>query len=243
VVDNAILRSLCLLAIAAGAAPAWASSGGTGILLLLELVLLILLAALLLAALIWWRYLRIASDAVHTVAGIPVHLHHKPVTKLKKIKADALILPVGRDAWIGRSAGRAVRDAGGDVIQEELKAGGPLKEGQSRVVTGGKLRPTHVIAVNIYDENMQTSADRVGTALDTAISEAERLGARALMFADFTDVFAYGKDRTDNGFAAQSILAAIARNRAKLGRAIIYIPDGASYPNYLRAFRELDKAA
>jgi O-acetyl-ADP-ribose deacetylase (regulator of RNase III) len=196
------------------------------------------IAVVVLAAWLWTRLLRIAPDFRLNLMGVPVDLFVRSWTKLRWIKADAMIVPVSSNAWVGKFIEKAVRDAGGDVIQEGLKQGGPLEAGAVRVVPAGKLKPKYLIAANIYDATNRTDSDAVATAFDNAIAEAVERGCKTVMFADFSAEYEYSRDRQPSSFAARCVVDAITRNRSKLGCARVFILNSKYLGNYIRALKE-----
>jgi len=180
---------------------------------------------------LWYRFFRLQPTDVASI-GTRIELYQIPNTRLKLIGCDAMILPVGEDAWIGKNTGKIVRDVGGDVIQDQLAAAGQLGKCKARIVSAGKLLAKCVVACNIYDDSNRTSVDRAETGYSTAIDSAMSNSCDCLLFSDFTDDFDYSRDRTDKGFAAMVILDAIARHNNQFSRAKIFIPNPDNYAHY-----------
>jgi O-acetyl-ADP-ribose deacetylase (regulator of RNase III) len=182
--------------------------------------------------------LRIFPEFRINLMGVPVRLYRKPWTKLRWITADALILPVSSNAWIGKFVDKAVRDAGGDVIQESLKTGGLLPQGSVRTVTAGKLWATRVIAASICDPTMRTTPEDVARAFDAAVAEAVSLGGKTILFADFSAEFEYSGDRQPSSFAARAVVDTIVRNRDTIREARVFILNPKYLGSYARALKE-----
>lgn len=200
-------------------------------------VLVVPLVVIMAAVWLWWNYLRLSVSWVTSLDGVKVELFNSPSTYLKKVPGDALLVPVAADAWIGRCMTKIVRDQGGDVIQEELHAGGPMPVGGVRVVTGGKLKVEHVIAYRMYDDENRATPGLVASALDAAISVAVDRGARELVFIDVAPAFAYSRDRQDGGFMARMVLDAVRRHRRALRVVRVFIPEHRSYMHWLSEVR------
>lgn len=223
-------------------AAVWAFVDPSSAVMFLFLVLVLPVVLILAAVGCWWRYLRLRVSWVASLDGVKVELFNSPPTYLKKIPGDALLVPVAADAWIGRCMTKIVRDQGGDIIQEELHASGPMAQGEVRVVTGGKLKARNVIAYRMYDDENRVTPSLAASALDAAITAAEELGARELIFVDFSPAFAYSRDRRDGGFTARIVLEAVRRHRRSLRTVRVFIPEHWSYVQWLAEVRSAARA-
>ena len=100
---------------------------------------------------------------------------------IASLDVDAVTNAANDHLWMGGGVAGALKKAGGDEIEREAMAKGPIAIGEAVVTAGGKLRARHVIHAAVMGQFLpRTSADTVARATRSALARAEEIGARTL---------------------------------------------------------------
>jgi len=78
--------------------------------------------------------------------------------------------------WMGAGVAGALKSRGGDVIEQEAMAQGPVIPGACVVTSSGRLPCRAVIHAAVMGQDLQTSASIIETATRTALREADTRG-------------------------------------------------------------------
>ncbi|MDW8104482.1 MAG: macro domain-containing protein [Armatimonadota bacterium] len=144
-----------------------------------------------------------------------VELYH--VRYLRHLRADALVLLSNRLLWMGAGVSKRVRDEAGDMVEEEARRYAPLPPGEAVSTSGGLLRVRYIVHANPLNEQLIATPDLLEAALDNALKRCEQLGARQVIFPDFTAQLA-GWSASE---CAQALVQAIERSGGGLQTALI----------------------
>jgi len=155
-----------------------------------------------------------------------VELYH--VLYLRSLRADALILLSNRLLWMGARVSKRVRDEAGDMVEDEARRCAPLPPGEAIHTSGGMLRVRYIVHANPLNEQLIATPELLAVALDSAIKKCEELGARRVIFPDFTDQLVGWNPEE----CAHAILEAIQRNEGRLQTALIACWDKAHLEAY-----------
>lgn len=158
-----------------------------------------------------------------------VELYH--VRYLRSLRADALILLSNRLLWMGARVSKRVRDEAGDMVEDEARRHAPLPSGEAIHTGGGMLRVRYIVHANPLNEQIIATPDLLAKALDSALKQCEQLGARRVLFPDFTEQLAGWSPEE----CAQAILQAIQRNEGKVQTALIACWDKGNLEVYRQA--------
>lgn len=101
------------------------------------------------------------------------------------LDVDAVVNAANDHLWMGAGVAGALKRAGGDVIEREAMAKGPIAVGDAVVTGGGTLRARHVIHAAVMGQDLRTSADAIARATASALARAEELGARTVALPAF----------------------------------------------------------
>ncbi len=93
---------------------------------------------------------------------------------ITKVQADAIVNPANAMGWMGGGSAKAIKNAGGKIIEDEIVNKAPLEVGQALATTAGKLPYKAVI----HATTMETPTEK---ALDYNVEMAVR---GALLLAD-----------------------------------------------------------
>jgi O-acetyl-ADP-ribose deacetylase len=105
---------------------------------------------------------------------------------IAKLDVDAVVNAANDHLWMGAGVAGALKKAGGDEIEREAKAKGPIKVGEAVVTGGGRLKARHVIHAAVMTQLIpRTSADVIARATKASLERAEEIGAKAVGFPAF----------------------------------------------------------
>ena len=105
---------------------------------------------------------------------------------LATLDVDAVVNAANDHLWRGGGGAGALKRAGGDQIEREAKAKGPIKVGDAVVTGAGRLKARHVIHAAVMRQFLpRTSADAIARATESSLARAEEIGARTVAFPAF----------------------------------------------------------
>jgi O-acetyl-ADP-ribose deacetylase (regulator of RNase III) len=139
------------------------------------------------------------------------------IRSLRQLRADALVLLSNRLLWMGARVSKRVRDEAGDLVEEEARRFAPLSSRQAIHTSGGMLRVRYIVHTNPLNEQLIATPELLATALDNALQQCEQLGAKRVLFPDFTEQL----EGWTASECAEAIVQAIVRNRQRIQTAVI----------------------
>jgi O-acetyl-ADP-ribose deacetylase (regulator of RNase III) len=99
---------------------------------------------------------------------------------ITEVFSDAIVTPVEPDGGMAAGAAAAVKESGGEGIEEEARGKAPIAAG-SAVSTGpGRLTTGNIIHAAVRDDSGAITAASVTAALAAALREAEELEAETV---------------------------------------------------------------
>jgi O-acetyl-ADP-ribose deacetylase (regulator of RNase III) len=101
---------------------------------------------------------------------------------IAQVEADALVNAANDHLWMGAGVAGALKRAGGEEIEREAVAQGPVPVGSAVVTGAGRLRAHHVIHAAVMDQDLRTDAARIREATEDAMRKADQVGARSIAF-------------------------------------------------------------
>ena len=97
-------------------------------------------------------------------------------------ETDAIVNAANNHLWMGAGSAGAIVRAGGREIEDEAIRQGPIEIGESVVTGGGNLAARHVIHAAAMGQDLETSAEIIRAATDTALRRAEELQLASVAF-------------------------------------------------------------
>ncbi len=89
-------------------------------------------------------------------------------------KLDAVVNAANTELWMGSGVAGALKEAGGQIVEDEAVAQGPIGIGGSVITTGGDLRSRFVIhAAAMGKDQPQSDDESVYSATSSALRVAE----------------------------------------------------------------------
>ena len=86
---------------------------------------------------------------------------------------------------MGSGVAGALKRAGGDEIEREAVAKGPIPLGTAIATGAGRLNAMHVLHGAVMGQDLQTNAGLVGQTTRSCLELADELGARSLALPAF----------------------------------------------------------
>jgi O-acetyl-ADP-ribose deacetylase (regulator of RNase III) len=101
------------------------------------------------------------------------------------LEVDAIANAANDRLWMGAGVAGAIKGAGGDEIEREAVAKGPIAVGDAVATGAGSLPARHVIHGAVMGQDLRTDADLVRRTTRRTLEVAEDLGARSLALPAF----------------------------------------------------------
>jgi O-acetyl-ADP-ribose deacetylase (regulator of RNase III) len=87
---------------------------------------------------------------------------------------DAIINAANNHLWMGTGVAGAIKRKGGDEIERDAVAQGPIELGQAIITRGGKLDARHVIHAAAMGQDLKTDAEKIRMATKNALLLADQ---------------------------------------------------------------------
>jgi O-acetyl-ADP-ribose deacetylase len=101
------------------------------------------------------------------------------------LEVDAIANAANNHLWMGAGVAGAIKRAGGDEIEREAVAKGPIPVGEAVATGAGRLRVRHVIHGAVMGQDLRTSAELVEKTTRRCLELADELGCRSLALPAF----------------------------------------------------------
>jgi O-acetyl-ADP-ribose deacetylase len=101
------------------------------------------------------------------------------------IAVDAIANAANDRLWMGAGVAGAIKRAGGEEIEREAVALGPIPLGDAVATGAGRLAAKHVVHGAVMGQDLQTDADLISRTTRRCLEVADDLGARSLALPAF----------------------------------------------------------
>lgn len=101
------------------------------------------------------------------------------------LEVDAIANAANNHLWMGAGVAGAIKRAGGEEIEREAVALGPIEVGDAVATGAGRLKAKHVIHGAVMGQDLRTSADLIARTTRRCLEVADELGARSLALPAF----------------------------------------------------------
>ena len=95
---------------------------------------------------------------------------------------EAIVNAANNHLWMGGGVAGAIKRRGGDSIEREAVAQGPIPVGRAIVTGAGKLAARFVIHAAVMGQDLQTNADMIRDATANSLLVADSLKLRSIAF-------------------------------------------------------------
>jgi O-acetyl-ADP-ribose deacetylase len=101
------------------------------------------------------------------------------------VEADAVANAANDHLWMGAGVAGALKRAGGDEIEREALAQGPIVLGSAIATAAGDLQARYVIHGAVMGQDLRTDAELVSRTTRSCLDLADELGCRSLALPAF----------------------------------------------------------
>ena len=96
--------------------------------------------------------------------------------------AEAIVNAANNHLWMGAGVAGAIKRAGGQEIEDEAVAKGPIPIGEAVVTGGGRLKARYVIHAAVMGRDLRTDADKIRQATQNSLRRADELALKSIAF-------------------------------------------------------------
>ena len=104
---------------------------------------------------------------------------------ITKLDVDAIANAANNRLWMGGGVAGAIKNAGGEEIEREAVAKGPIEVGDAVATGAGRLDARYVIHGAVMGQDLRTDADLVRRTTLRCLEVADELGCRSLALLAF----------------------------------------------------------
>jgi O-acetyl-ADP-ribose deacetylase (regulator of RNase III) len=101
------------------------------------------------------------------------------------LEVDAIANAANNALWMGAGVAGAIKRAGGEEIEREAVAKGPIEVGEAVATGAGRLPAKWVIHGAVMGQDLRTDANLVRRTTESCLRVADELGARSLALPAF----------------------------------------------------------
>jgi O-acetyl-ADP-ribose deacetylase (regulator of RNase III) len=101
------------------------------------------------------------------------------------LRVDAIANAANDALWMGSGVAGAIKRAGGEEIEREAVAKGPIEVGEAVATGAGRLQARWVIHGAVMGQDLRTDAELVRRTTESCLRVADELGARSLALPAF----------------------------------------------------------
>jgi O-acetyl-ADP-ribose deacetylase len=104
---------------------------------------------------------------------------------IARLQVDAIANAANTHLWMGAGVAGAIKRAGGDEIEREALAKGPIEVGDAVATGAGRLPARWVIHGAVMGQDLRTDAGLVERTTRNCLAVADELGAESLALPAF----------------------------------------------------------
>ena len=104
---------------------------------------------------------------------------------ITRLEVDSIANAANNRLWMGAGVAGAIKNAGGEEIEREAVAKGPIEVGDAVATGAGRLDARHVIHGAVMGPDLRTDADLVRRTTRRCLEVADELGCRSLALPAF----------------------------------------------------------
>ena len=101
------------------------------------------------------------------------------------VEVDAIANAANDRLWMGAGVAGALKRAGGEEIEREAMAQGPIPVGTAVATGAGALAARYVLHGAVMGQDLRTSADLIARTTRACLALADELGCRSLALPAF----------------------------------------------------------
>jgi O-acetyl-ADP-ribose deacetylase (regulator of RNase III) len=101
------------------------------------------------------------------------------------VEADAVANAANDRLWMGAGVAGALKAAGGEIVEQEAMAQGPIELGTAIATTAGNLNARYVVHGAVMGQDLRTDGGLVRRTTRSCLALADELGCRSLALPAF----------------------------------------------------------
>jgi O-acetyl-ADP-ribose deacetylase (regulator of RNase III) len=101
------------------------------------------------------------------------------------LEVDAVTNAANNHLWMGSGVAGAIKRAGGEEIEREAVAQGPIEVGEAVATGAAQLAAHWVIHGAVMGQDLQTNAELIRRTTESCLRVADKLGAESLALPAF----------------------------------------------------------
>lgn len=147
------------------------------------------------------------------------------------LEVDVIANAANNHLWMGAGVAGAIKRAGGEEIEREAVAKGPIEVGDAVATGAGRLKARYVVHGAVMGQDLRTSGELIERTTRRCLEVADELGARSIALPAFgTGVGGFPLDE-----CAQLMVAAVRAYEPKSLRRVVFAVLGAEAEQAFRA--------
>ena len=104
---------------------------------------------------------------------------------ITSVEVDAIANAANNRLWMGAGVAGAIKRAGGEEIEREAVARGPIEVGDAVATGAGRLRARYVVHGAVMGQDLRTNADLIRRTTARCLEVADELGVESIALPAF----------------------------------------------------------
>ena len=104
---------------------------------------------------------------------------------ITQLDVEAIANAANDHLWMGAGVAGAIKRAGGEEIERQAMAKGPIPVGTAVATGGGRLSAQHVVHGAVMGQDLRTTPTLIARTTTSCLEVADGLGARSLALPAF----------------------------------------------------------
>jgi O-acetyl-ADP-ribose deacetylase len=104
---------------------------------------------------------------------------------ITSLDVDAIANAANNELWMGAGVAGAIKRSGGEEIEREAVAKGPIEIGDAVATGAGRLKARHVIHGAVMGQDLRTSSELIERTTRRCLEVADELGCKSLALPAF----------------------------------------------------------
>ena len=104
---------------------------------------------------------------------------------ITQLEVEAIANAANNELWMGAGVAGAIRRAGGDEIEDEAVAKGPISVGDAIATGAGRLPAHYVIHGAVMGQDLQTNGKLIGRTTQRCLEVADELAVESIALPAF----------------------------------------------------------
>lgn len=96
--------------------------------------------------------------------------------------SDAIVNAANNHLWMGGGVAGAIKNNGGEIIEQEALAKGPIEIGEAVFTSAGRLKAKYVIHAAVMGQDLNTDEDKIRLATQNSLKCAEAMKLKSIAF-------------------------------------------------------------